>query len=206
MGLRLREKHDVVDLGDFNVYPTDLMKTTDSVIAGMTEVTKRGALPIVLGGDHYVTYPSFTGFAKGLAERKPDARIGYIHIDSHSDFWDNWGELAGRYSHATMVRRITENPMIDFKNLAWVGLNCGVDLDQIRLRRQHNLEMMTYLDNLERGIEQVMREAMEVASDGTDVVYVSVDIDVVDASESRGPARPSSTVSWPASSCRSWTC
>ena len=189
-GLRLKEKHDVVDLGDFNIFPTDLMKTTDSVIAGMTEVVKRGAFPVVLGGDHYVTYPSFTGFAKGIAERKPDARIGYIHIDSHSDFWDNWGELGGRYNHATMVRRITENPMIDFKNLAWVGLNSGLDMDQVRLRRQHKLKMMTYLDNLDRGIEQVMREAMEVASDGTDVVYVSVDIDVVDASESSGTGAP----------------
>ena len=189
-GLRLKDKADVADAGDFSFYPTDLMKTTDSVIAGMTELTKRGAFPVVLGGDHYVTYPSFTGFAKGIAERMPDARIGYIHIDSHTDFWDDLGEQGGRYNHGTMVRRISENPMVSYKNLAWVGLNAGMNSDQARLRKRHNLKMMTYLDNLDRGIEQVMREAMDVASDGTDVVYVSVDIDVVDASESPGTGAP----------------
>ena len=188
-GLRLKDKVEVADAGDFNFYPTDLMKTTDSVIAGMTELTKRGAFPVVLGGDHYVTYPSFTGFAKGIAERTPDAKIGYIHIDSHSDFRDSDGR-GGRYNHGTMVRRISENPMVSYKNLAWVGLTTGVTLDQDRLRRAHTLKMMTYADTRERGIEQVMQEAMDVASDGTDMVYVSVDIDVVDASESPGTGAP----------------
>ena len=184
-GLRLKDSYDIYDAGDFNFFPTDLMKTTDSVIEGMTELTKRGAFPVVLGGDHYVTYPSFTGFAKGIAERKPDSKIGYIHIDSHSDFGDG-NDLGGRYNHGTMVRRISENPMVSYSNLAWVGLNSGLRPDQARLRKAHNLKMMTYLDNRERGIEQVMLEAMEVACDGTDTVYVSVDIDVVDASEASG--------------------
>ena len=188
-GLRLKDSYELYDAGDFNFFPTDLMKTTDSVIEGMTELTKRGAFPVVLGGDHYVTYPSFTGFAKGTAERKPGAKIGYIHIDSHMDFQDS-NALGGRYNHGTMVRRISENPMVSYSNLAWVGLNTGLKFDQALLRRAHNLKMMTYLDNRERGIEQVMREAMEVASDGTDVVYVSVDIDVVDASEASGTGSP----------------
>ena len=188
-GLQLKERPEIADFGDFNIFPTDLMKTTDSVIEGMAELVKRGAFPVVLGGDHYVAYPSFTGFAKGIAERRPDARIGYIHIDSHDDFWDA-DPIGGRYNHGTMVRRISENPMVSFKNLAWVGLNTALNAEQVRLRREHNLKMMTYLDNRERGIEQVMREAMDVASDGTDLVYVSVDIDVVDVSESPGTGAP----------------
>ena len=188
-GQRLKDHYELYDAGDFNFFPTDLMKTTDSVIEGMTELVKRGAFPVVLGGDHYVTYPSFTGFAKGIAEQKPDARIGYIHIDSHMDFQDR-NDIGGRYNHGTMVRRISENPMVSYSNLAWVGLNTPLRFDQALLRKAHNLRMMTYLDNRERGIEQVMREAMEVASDGTDVVYVSIDIDVVDASESSGTGSP----------------
>ena len=189
-GSRLKEKPEVDDLGDFNVYPTDLMKTTDSVIAGMTEVLKRGGFAVVLGGDHYVTYPSFTGFTKGIAERTPDARLGYIHIDSHTDFWDDFAPLGGRYNHGTMARRISENPLVSYKNMAWVGLNHVLSIDQARLKREPNLKMMTYLDNRERGIEQVMREAMDVASDGVDAVYVSVDIDVIDGSESPGTGGP----------------
>ena len=187
---RLKKKPEVADLGDFNIYPTDLMKTTDSVIQGMTEVVKRGAFAVVLGGDHYVTYPSFTGFAKGIAERTPNARLGYIHIDSHTDFWDDFAPLGGRYNHGTMARRISENAMVSYKNMAWVGLNHVLSVDQARLKRDHNLKMMTYLDNRERGIEQVMQEAMDVASDCADAVYVSVDIDVIDGSESPGTGGP----------------
>ena len=191
MGLRLKEAPKLADMGDFNIFPTDLMKTTESVIAGMTEVVKRGGLPVVLGGDHYVAYPSFEGFAKGIAERKPGAKLGYLHIDSHTDFRDQTGDIGGRYTHGTMVRRISENPMVSFKNLAWVGLNgYGLNVDQADLKRQHNLKMLTSLNVRDRGIEEVMREAMGVAADGTDAVYVSVDIDVVDAAESPGTGSP----------------
>ena len=184
-GLRLKESLQVADFGDFNISSTDLAHTTKSVIAGMTEVVKRGAFALVLGGDHYVAYPSFEGFAKGFAERKHGARLGYIHIDSHSDFYDEQGN-SGRYNHSTCVRRISENPMVSYKNMAWVGLCKSLNSEQIRLRRKYGLKMTTEKDIRERGIEQVMREAMDVAADGTDAVYVSVDIDVVAASESPG--------------------
>ena len=152
-------------------------------------MVKRGAFALVLGGDHYVAYPSFEGFAGGIAERKPGARLGYIHIDSHTDFRDEW-DIGGRFNHATCVRRISENPMLSYKNMAWVGLNKTLTIDQVRLRRAHNLKMITEKDIREQGIGRGMGEAMEVAADGTDAVYVSVDIDVVDASESPGTTYP----------------
>ena len=191
IGLRLKDDLAVADLGDFNIYPTDLMQTTESVIQGMTEVTKRGAFPLVLGGDHYVAYPSFEGYARGFAERNPNARLGYIHLDSHTDFYDALGPGGGRYNHGTCVRRISENPIISLKNMAWVGLSgTGLSLDQFRLRRDHNLKMLTSKDVRERGIKDVMRDAMEVAADGVDAVYVSVDIDIVSGVESPGTGVP----------------
>ena len=89
------------------------------------------------------------------------------------------------------MRRISENPIISFKNMAWVGLSgTGLSLDQYRLRRDHNLRMLTSKDVRERGIKDVMRDAMEVAADGVDAVYVSVDIDIVSAVESPGTGVP----------------
>jgi agmatinase len=188
-GLKLKDNPNIADLGDFNIYPTDLMRTTESVKQGMAEIVKRGGFPVVIGGDHYVTYPSFEGFARGMAERKPGARLGYIHIDSHSDFRDS-SPIGGRFNHGTMVRRISENPMVSFKNLAWVGLNSGIPIDQYRLRHRHHLLMTTSKQIYEQGVEEIMKLAMETAADGVDAVYVSVDIDVVDASESPGTGAP----------------
>ena len=187
--IRLKDSPLIGDLGDYNIYPTDLMKTTESVTRGVAEVVRRGGFSVVLGGDHYVTFPSFEGFALGMAERKEGVRLGHIHMDAHSDFNES-NALGGRYHHGTMVRRISENASIDYKNLAWVGINSPVTLDQFDLKREHNLQMMTAKDVLERGMPEVMQQAMDVASDGTDAVYVSVDIDVIDAHQSTGTGSP----------------
>jgi agmatinase len=186
---RLKDSLLIGDLGDYNIYPTDLMKTTESVIQGVGEVVARGGFSVVMGGDHYVTYPAFEGFAKGMAERKEGIRLGHIHIDAHSDFNES-NALGGRYHHGTMVRRISENPAISYKNLAWVGINSPVTLDQFDLKRSHNLKMLTAQNVRERGMTEVMQEAMDTAADGTDAVYASIDIDVIDAHESTGTGSP----------------
>ena len=80
--------------------------------------------------------------------------------------------------------------MISYKNLAWVGVNSPVTLDQFDLKREHSLKMMTAKNVRERGIAEVMQEAMDVAADGTNAVYVSIDIDVIDAHQSTGTGSP----------------
>ena len=188
--LRMKDQPNIVDIGDFTIFPQDLMKTTESVTQGVYEVVKRGALPVVLGGDHYLTYPSFEGFARGMAERKPGVRLGHVHIDSHTDFRDSYPGF-GSYNHGTCVRRLSENSAISYKNIACVGLNGNIlDGEMYRIYRSQKLKMSSAADIARRGIEDVIKDAVETAADGTDAVYISVDIDVVDGSESPGTGVP----------------
>ena len=188
--LRLKERPNVVDISDITVYPQDFMKTSNSIMEGVNQVVERGGLPVVLGGDHYLAYPSFEGFARGIASRKPNARIGYLHIDSHPDFRDSAGQM-GRFNHGTCVRRLSENPMVSYKNIAWVGLNGDVlDADIYRIYRSQSLKMYTAKDVRSQGIDEVVQQAVEAVADGTDAIYVSVDIDVVDGSQSPGTGAP----------------
>ena len=69
-----------------------------------------------------------------------------------------------------MVRRISENPMVSYKNLAWVGLNSALTTDQQDLRRKHNLLMTTSRQIYEQGVEEIMQLAMDTAADGVDAV------------------------------------
>ena len=85
---RLKPQINLGDLGDFHVNPQDIMQTTESVIEGMSDIVKLGGVPILLGGDHYLAYPGFEGFARGLMERGENPKLGYVHIDSHTDFRD----------------------------------------------------------------------------------------------------------------------
>ena len=186
VALRIKREPLIGDIGDFTIYPTDLAKTTESIKQGVLQIVQRGGFPVVLGGGHYVPYPCFEGFALGIAERKSKPRLGYLHIDSHTDFWDELG-TGGRYNHATAVRRISENQTISYKNMAWVGLNgTTLDADQYRLLRNHKLKMLSSKDIRERGIAEVLKEAIEAVASDVDAVYVSIDIDVVDGSHSPG--------------------
>lgn len=183
---RLKAELNLGDMGDFNVHPQDIMKTTDWVADGISEVVKRGGVPIMLGGDHYLAYPGFEGFAKGMMERGESRRLGYVHIDSHTDFKDRYGNL-GSYNHGTCVRRISETSVISYKNMSWVGLNGSVmDADVYQVYKSQKLKMSTAKDVKTQGMEHVLRQAVEAAADGTDAVYVSVDIDVVDAAHAPG--------------------
>ena len=186
LALRLKTNPLIGDIGDLTIYPTDLVKTTESIKRGVSQIVRAGGFPVILGGDHYVPFPSFEGFALGIAECKSNPRLGYLHIDSHTDFWDELG-TGGRYNHATAVRRISENQTISYNNMAWVGLNgTTLDADQYRLLRSQKLKMFSSKNIRERGVGDVLREAIEAVASDVDAVYVSIDIDVVDGSHSPG--------------------
>ncbi len=186
LGFRYKGDHVMGDIGDFAISPQDILQTTENVANGVSDIVRRGGLPVVLGGDHYVCYPSFLGFARGMIERKSNPRIGYLHIDSHADFWDQL-QGASRYNHGTSVRRISENSSISYKNMAWLGLNgAGMDPEQYRMYTNHSLKMLTARMMMDRGIDEAVKEVMEVAAESVDAVYVSIDIDVVDGSEAAG--------------------
>jgi agmatinase len=189
--LRLKDDLNLVDVGDLEVDPTDIMKTTEAVIRGVADIVERGGRPVVLGGDHYVAYPSFEGFVRGMAGRKSNPRLGYLHIDSHADFRDQYGTIGGRYNHSTAARRVSENRAVSYKNMAWMGLNGRIlDADMYRMYKTHRLKMLSARVIQERGAHEVVREAMEAVASDTDAVYVTIDIDVVNGSEARGTGAP----------------
>ena len=186
MGFRFKGDELLADIGDLDISPQDIMVTTEGVASGVSDIVRRGGSPVILGGDHYVCYPGFLGFARGMLERHSNPRIGYLHIDSHPDFWDEL-QAGSRFNHGTSARRISENGTISYKNMAWLGLNGAVlDAEQYRMYTNHSLKMVTARQMLDKGIEEALKEVLEVAAASVDAVYVSVDIDVVDGSESPG--------------------
>ena len=81
--------------------------------------------------------------------------------------------------------------MIEYKNIAWVGLNGNVlDSDIYNIYKKEGLRMITSGDIVDNGIESAIVEAVEAASDGTDAVYLSIDIDVVDTAYAPGTGIP----------------
>ena len=67
-----REMRDrrLVDIGDADVLPTNVVKTFDNVTDMTKAVLRRRAMPVVLGGDHAITYPVVRAFKQPLTSSR----------------------------------------------------------------------------------------------------------------------------------------
>jgi arginase family enzyme len=183
--MRKSDRARIVDLGDVNVYPLDAEKSVAS-ISGMTDaIVSSGAFPVMLGGDHMVTWPSFLGFHNAVRRKNPQARVGYIHLDAHFDLGDE-NPIYGRVNNATLVKRIMELEGVRPSNMSLVGLRGIARKSQVKLTIDSGMNYYPMPVIRQRGLEAVIREAAERASDGCDAVYVTYDIDVIDVIHAPG--------------------
>ena len=169
----------VVDVGDAGVYPTDVMKTTESIAGLVYEVVRRGAFSVCLGGDHYIGYPSCLGATRAIAERNPRVKVGYIHVDGHLDF-NREHPLFGRYHNGSNARRISEIDVVSPRNMAWIGIQGWVADDQWSEIVKNGAKIYTHKDMWALGAREVARRAAEHVLEGCDYLYVSLDIDCID--------------------------
>ena len=87
------------DAGDLEL-SDDAAEARAAIESGVASLLDRGATPIVLGGDHSITYPVLRAFHKHLTG------LTIVHFDAHGDLYD---EFEGdRFSHACPFARIME--------------------------------------------------------------------------------------------------
>ena len=96
------------DIGDIEVYPQEWDKTQASLREATYQISRRGALPVILGGDHFVTYPLVQGFKDGIVERDGE-RVGYIQFSSQLDLGDE-DPIWGKVWRGGTTKRILEHP------------------------------------------------------------------------------------------------
>jgi agmatinase len=176
---------DVVDGGDMPIVPGRLDRGHQVIWARVLEVARTGAIPIVLGGDHSITYPSAMAVAEAVAPR----RLGIVHFDAHADTGDNtWGNLL---SHGTPMRRLIESGAVAGRNFVQVGLRGywpPAETLAWMKEREMRWHLMTEIES--RGAEAVVTDAIAEALDGPEVIYLSVDIDVIDPGMAPGTGTP----------------
>jgi agmatinase len=176
---------DVVDAGDANVVPAWIERGHAFIYRKVRDVAMSGAVPIVLGGDHSITWPSATAVAEVRAPRS----IGIVHFDAHADTApDDWGVLAG---HGTPMRRLIESGAVAGRNFVQIGLRgYWPSVAVFDWMREHGLRYHRMIEIEERGAEAVIDEAIAEALDGPDAIYLSLDIDVIDPGMAPGTGTP----------------
>jgi agmatinase len=176
---------DVVDAGDANIVPAWIDRAHALIYRKVREVAETGAIPIILGGDHSITWPAATA----IAEVRRPRSIGIVHFDAHADTAnDDWGVLAG---HGTPMRRLIESGAVAGRNFVQVGLRgYWPPVETFAWMQEQGLRYHFMREIEERGAEAVIAQAIEEALDGPDLIYLSLDIDVIDPGLAPGTGTP----------------
>ena len=155
----------IVDVGDADILPTNVKGTFDNVTAMVRGILDRGAMPLVLGGDHAITYPVVRAYSEPLH---------VVHFDAHLDYAPFIHDL--EYTNGHAFRHIS--PMPHVQSLAQVGIR------SLRNKREvvedslaDGNTIVTMQDFYENGPRSVA-EALPRDSR----TYVSIDVDVLDIS------------------------
>jgi len=166
------DKLAVIDYGDCEFDFGQPETVAPCITRHITDILHAGAASLVIGGDHFVTYPVLKAYA---AFNGP---VSLVHFDAHSD---TWGEDRKRVDHGTMFYHAVKEGLVDDKRSAQIGLRTTndepMDFNILDARWVHS-----------NGPEAVAAEVKRIVGDNK--VYLTFDIDCLDPSFAPGTGTP----------------
>jgi agmatinase len=153
----------IVDCGDSDIIYTNVRQTFDNITADVARLLKARAFPVVIGGDHAITYPVVRAYTH---------RLHVVHFDAHMDYRP--------FVHG--VQWANGNPIRNVSKLKTVGEIIQVGIRSLRTRqadvadsRARGNDIVTIPEFRRRGPAGVLDRLPS-----GEPVYVSIDIDVLD--------------------------
>lgn len=157
------------DLGDVDVVPSDMDQTSRNISAAVAAILKRGAFPVVLGGDHSIAFSAIRGL--GIAP------ITVVHFDAHLD---SYGDGDPRVlNHGGWVQQVAKLPGVRFVQIGMRGI--ANDAGGVSRSRALGSTIITAERVHREGVQAVLASIPDLGT-----IYVSLDIDVLDPSLAPG--------------------
>jgi len=175
----------VVDVGDVEMPSGEMETSIHRLEEAVEQIARSGAVPVVLGGDHTIALPDVTGVARHVGW----GRVSVIHFDAHADTADT--QFGSLYGHGTPMRRLIESGAVRGDRFLQLGLR-GYWPEPETLAWMASRGMRSYemSEIVARGLDPCLTEAMAIATDDCDAVFLSVDVDVVDPGHAPGTGTP----------------
>ena len=214
-GLQARIKqlgHQVEDIGNISVkqpeemsygdkrakYLQEIAETCNDLAETVQKSLDEEFLPLVLGGDHSIA----SGVSAGVSAffRKEKKQIGYIWLDAHGDMNTPESSPSGNvhgmplaammgYGAEELVNLGGFKPKAEPGNIVIVGAR-DLDAQERKIVKKSGVHVFTIRDIDERGMREVMSDALKYAMDDTDGIAVSLDMDFVDPADAPGVGTP----------------
>lgn len=184
-GIEIFDWLEVVDFGDAHCPHGQTDLSLANIKTRVSEVARRGIVPLVLGGDHSITWPAATAVADVFGH----GRVGMVHFDAHADTAISCdGNLA---SHGTPMRHLIESGAIPGPNFVQVGLRgYWPPADVFAWMKDQGMRWHTMDEIWTRGFQAVMADAVAEALQAADHLYISIDVDSLDPSMAPGTGTP----------------
>ena len=163
------EDINIHDFGDIEFRSDDPSKAVDEIERTVHRFVNDNKLPVMIGGDHLVTF----GSIKVLADKHPDLHI--IHLDAHADLRDSYHD--NKLSHASVMRRAYD--LVGDDRIYQFGIRSG---------EKEEFEWAKGKVHMHKFDCNGLSEAINAIANKP--VYLSIDIDVLDPSEMPGTGTP----------------
>jgi agmatinase len=163
----------MADCGNITVTPSDVLGNFEKLTQVVEKVVARGAFPVVVGGDHSITFPA----VRGLSQFAP---LDIVHFDAHMDYTHDYQGV--RYSHGSPIRRCRELPFVG--HITSVGIRSVRRKPYEESQRDGSLIITTnrFRQLGSKGVVQLIPTAQNL--------YLTFDIDVMDPSQAPGTGTP----------------
>jgi agmatinase len=165
----------IVDCGDVDIVYYDQEQNFHKITESVRTLLGRGCLPVLVGGDHSVTFPIVCAFE----EFSP---LGIVHFDAHLDWID---EVEGvRFANGSPLRRAAELPFVG--HMTHLGIRC------VR-SREDDYRAAKARGNLIFTRDQIRRLGTQLVLDqipSMKYIYVTIDADGLDPSIAPGTGSP----------------
>ena len=176
----------LTDFGNIDAIYTDVLETHKRVEDVVTEICANGVIPLVIGGDHSLAYPDVKGLMNSI-----EGNVGVIMFDGHLDVrTDHHGMISSGTPFRRLMNEPERNPLKP-TNLVEVGINGWLNSKYYRdYCDEQGITIIPARDVHRRGIDEVIEEAIEIASKDCDAIWISVDIDGLDLAYAPGTCAP----------------
>ena len=168
-----------VDLETVNI--EDLGNTRHTVVASemidmvkkvTTELVAKQRQLFILGGEHSITYGTYTSFPKDT---------GYVVFDAHYDLRDEFADI--KLSHASYLRRVVEERGAE--NILHIGARAFVN-EELEFLTEHKIKTITDKEIRDGKGPQLLKDHVSTF----DTMYSSFDLDVLDPAYAPGVGNP----------------
>lgn len=188
-----------------------VLTMVERIAEEVSRTLKNNEFPILLSGDHSCS----AGTISGIRKAYPKARLGVIWIDAHADIHSPYTTPSGNLHGMPLAVVLDEDnmdskinkpdqetlnywfqlknvanisPKINYSDLVYIALR-DAELPEQYLLTKNKVKNFPTLEIRKRGVERVAIDALKYL-DQCDMIYISFDVDALDASISKGTGTP----------------